>query len=96
MPQENADSPDVLTATWVVDGLEGRYARVEIEAGQTVDMSLASLPRGVREGDVLRVHVEGGDFTLEIDEGETARRRASAQTELDALNRASPTGEIDL
>lgn len=96
MPQENADSPDVLTATWVVDGLEGRHARVEVEAGQTVDMSLASLPRGVREGDVLRVHVEGGDLSIELDPAETTRRRGQAQQQLDALNSTSPTGEIDL
>ena len=96
MPQDNPEAPDVLSATWTVDGLEGRLARVELGDGQTVDLSLASLPRGVREGDVLRVHIEGGDFTVEIDHAETAHRRAGAQAQLDALNRTSPSGEIDL
>jgi hypothetical protein len=96
MTQDNAEAPDVLTATWVVDGLEGRLARVELEDGQTVDLSLASLPPGAREGDVLRVQIQGGDLTLEIDDAQTAQRRAGAQTQLDALNQTSPSGEIDL
>lgn len=96
MPQDNAEFPDVLSATWVVDGLEGRLARVEVEAGQTVDLSLASLPRGTKEGDVLRIHVEGGDLSIEIDHAETVRRRTGAQQQLDALNSTFPTGEIDL
>lgn len=91
------DKPAVPDASfWIVDGLEGRHARVEVEDGHTIDLPLASLPRGVREGDVLRVHEDGGDFTLEIDHAETARRRAGAQAQLDALNRTAPAGEIDL
>ncbi|MFC5849572.1 DUF3006 domain-containing protein [Deinococcus petrolearius] len=62
------------TALWVIVGLEGRYARVKLEDGDTVDFSLASLPPGAREGDVLRMEEDGGDFTLEIDHAETARR----------------------
>lgn len=76
MPQDNAEAPGVPTATWVINGLEGRLARVEVEAGHTVEMSLASLPGGVIEGDVLRMYEEGGDLTLEIDYAETAWRRA--------------------
>ncbi|EYB68878.1 hypothetical protein DEIPH_ctg014orf0005 [Deinococcus phoenicis] len=93
MPQDNAERPD---ATWVIDGIEGHFARVELEDGETVDMALASLPRGVREGDVIRVHLADGDFTLEIDHAETQRQREAAQTQLDALNRTAPAGEIDL
>lgn len=81
---------------WVVDALEGRLARVELDDGQVVDLPLASLPGGVREGDVLRMEEEDGDFTLEIDHAETARRRTVAQAQLDALNRTAPGGEIDL
>ena len=93
MPQDHADAP---TATWVVDGLEGRLARIELEDGETVDLPLASLPPGVREGDVLQMFEEDGDFTLEIDHAETARRRGQGQAQLDALNGAAPAGEIDL
>ncbi|WP_216322776.1 DUF3006 domain-containing protein [Deinococcus aestuarii] len=96
MSQENSEAADVLSAVWVVDGLEGHLARVELEDGEIVDMALASLPRGVKEGDVLRVVVEGGDFSLELDPAETARRRTSAQAALNALNMAAPGGEIDL
>ncbi|MPY68240.1 DUF3006 domain-containing protein [Deinococcus sp. SDU3-2] len=83
-------------AWWVVDALEGRLARVELEDGQFVDLPLASLPRGVREGDVLRMEEQDGDFTLEIDHEETARRRGEAQAQLDALNRPTSGREIDL
>ncbi|MFC5849636.1 DUF3006 domain-containing protein [Deinococcus petrolearius] len=96
MPQDHSEAPDVPTATWIIDALEGRLARVELEDGETVDLSLSSLPPGAREGDVLRVFEDGGDFTLEIDHAETARRRAGAQAQLDALNQAAPAGEIDL
>lgn len=84
------------TALWVVDALEGHLARVELEDGQFVDLPLVSLPLGVREGDVLRFGEAGGDFTLEIDHAETARRRTEAQTQLDALNMTAPGGEIEL
>lgn len=84
------------TALWVVDALEGRLARVELEDGQVVDLPLTSLPLGVREGDVLRFEEAGGDFTLEIDHAETARRHTEAQAQLNALNRAAPDGEIEL
>jgi hypothetical protein len=96
MAQDNMEAPGTPTATWVIDGLEGHLARVELEDGETVDLSLSSLPPGAREGDVIRVFEDGGDFTLEIDHAETARRRAGAQAQLDALNRAAPAGEIDL
>lgn len=96
MAQDQSDVPDTSTSTWIVDGLEGRYARVEVAVGQTLDMLLARGHEGVKEGDVLRVYEDGGDFTLEIDHAETARRRAGAQAQLDALNRAAPAGEIEL
>ena len=89
-------SGPVPTDRLIVDAIEGRYARVEREDGETEDWSLASLPRGVREGDVLRVQVEDGDLTVEIDHEVTRERRQGAQTQLDALNRAAPAGEIDL
>lgn len=86
----------VLTGFLIVDAIEGRSARVEREDGETEDWSLASLPRGVREGDVLRVRVEDGDLTVEIDHATTRARRQAAQAQLDALNQAAPAGEIDL
>ncbi|MFC4640004.1 DUF3006 domain-containing protein [Deinococcus hohokamensis] len=90
-----ADDP-VLSGYVTVDGLEGRYARVELPDGTLEDWALASLPGGVKEGDVLRVHVEGGDLDIEIDHVETRRRSTQAQTELTALNQDTPDGEITL
>lgn len=85
-----------LSRTLTVDAVEGRVARVEREDGTTEDLSLAALPRGVREGDVLRVHALGGDLSIEIDHAATRERRRSAQAQLDDLNRASPAGDINL
>ncbi|GAA5513671.1 hypothetical protein Dcar01_02415 [Deinococcus carri] len=91
------DTPEPdLAGTLTVDAIEGRYARVEREDGSTEDWSLASLPCGVQEGDVIRLTVIDGDLDIEIDHAETQRRRASAQAQLDALNQAAPSGELDL
>lgn len=85
---------DTGTPSLVVDALEGDKARLEVTVGQTQDTSLAHLPQGVKEGDVLR-EVDG---KLEIDEVETHKRRVEAQSQLDAVNGQSQTasGEIDL
>ncbi|GAA3836737.1 DUF3006 domain-containing protein [Deinococcus aetherius] len=91
-----AEEQDTLTGRVIVDGIEGNLARVELEDGQTEDWPLASLPGNVREGDVLRLHLEGGDLTVEIDHGATRERREAAQAQLDALNGVAPVGEIDL
>ena len=79
-----------------VDGLEGEYARVELPDGTTEDWLLRDLPDGVREGDVLTVRAGDEGFELELDHEQTKQRRAHAQTQLDALNSAAPSGEIDL
>lgn len=79
-----------------IDGIEGQMARVELPDGTTEDWRLASLPRGVKEGDVVRIDVQGGDVNLEIDHEETDRRHALGQRQLDSLNAAAPDGDIDL
>ncbi|MBZ9715946.1 DUF3006 domain-containing protein [Deinococcus multiflagellatus] len=94
MPDEPLEP--VLTGTLIVDAIEGRFARVERENGATEDWPLASLPCGVREGDLVRVTVDGGDLEMEIDHEATRARRAQAQQDLDTLNAASPDGALDL
>ena len=90
-----SDNPAPSLVT--IDGIEGRLARVELPDGTTEDWSLANLPAGVREGDVVRLHVGGGDLEMEIDHVATGRRRQGAQAQLDALNRPGRVGEeIDL
>ncbi|MDV6376390.1 DUF3006 domain-containing protein [Deinococcus arenicola] len=80
----------------IVDGIEGKYARVELPDGTTEDWSLANLPRGVKEGDVIHIDVQGGDVEMEVDHAETDRRRTGAQEQLTALNAQAPTGDLDL
>lgn len=77
-----------------VDGIEGKHARVELPDGTTADWLLSTLPRGVKEGDVLVVRKEGD--SIEIDHAETRRRQEHAQSKLNALNESGPTGDITL
>lgn len=91
--QRNED-PGISHVT--VDGIEGQVARVELPDGTTEDWRLASLPRGVREGDVIRIDVQGGDVELAIDHRETDRRHALGQRTLDRLNAGAPDGDVDL
>lgn len=80
----------------VIDGIEGHLARVELPGGGTEDWRLSSLPKGIKEGDVIRIDVQGGDVDIEIDHEETDRRHAQGQRQLDALNAAVPDGDINL
>ncbi|QFP78567.1 DUF3006 domain-containing protein [Deinococcus sp. AJ005] len=79
-----------------IDGIEGQVVRVELPDGTTQDWRLSSLPKGVREGDVIRIDVQGGDVDIEIDHEETDRRLALGQRQLDSLNAKAPDGDIDL
>jgi len=80
----------------VIDGIEGHLARVELPDGTTEDWRLSSLPKGVREGDVVRIDGQGGDVEMEIDHQETDRRHALGQRQLDHLNAQAPEGDLDL
>ena len=44
-----------------VDGIEGQVARVELPDGTTEDWRLSILPKGVREGAVIRIDVQDAD-----------------------------------
>ena len=94
MPQ---DPPEpALTGTLIVGAIEGRYVRVEREDGTFEDWILASLPCGVEEGDIIRLHVEGRDLEMHIDHATTQARRTQAQAQMNVMNRDAPTGEIEL
>lgn len=62
---------DLPPAFVTVDGLDGRLARVALPDGSTAVWPLASLPRGVREGDVVRLTVTAGDLDAEIEPART-------------------------
>jgi hypothetical protein len=51
----------------VVLELIGREARVKLLTGTEEWMPLASLPRGVQDGDLVRVTEHDGDVQLEIE-----------------------------
>ncbi|RJF75570.1 DUF3006 domain-containing protein [Deinococcus cavernae] len=80
----------------IVDAIEGEKARVEIEPGLTVDWDRASLPAGVKAGDVIRIEGQGEDQHLELDRAATRQRREQAQDSLEALNQNAPKGDLDL
>lgn len=67
---------DKKTTFWVIDRIEGDAAVVETAVGKTVDIPLASLPEGAKEGTVLRIIV---------DEDEKARRKKKTRSLFDRL-----------
>lgn len=96
MIDANPDSASLPTEYVTVDGIEGKYARVELPDGTTTDWLLSTLPEGVQEGDVLAVSGEGGDFDLAVDRAETKKRKRQAQSKLEALNQVAQKGYITL
>lgn len=93
-PEQHNEDPGISHVT--VDGIEGKMVRVELPDGTTEDWHLASLPKGIREGDVVRLDVQGGDVDLEVDHEETDRRHALGQQQLDQLNAQAPKGDLNL
>ena len=53
---------------WTIDSIEENVAAVEEQGGRMFRVPLALLPRGVREGDILRVERadRDGEVTLRI------------------------------
>lgn len=60
----------------VIDRFEGKFAVVELPNGSFENLPRALVPADALEGSVLRI---------ETDAGETAKRRAEAQSLLDGL-----------
>lgn len=94
MTDAKPESTSLPTEHVTVDGIEGKYARVELPDGTTADWLLSTLPEEVKEGDLLTVKDDGE--TIEIDHTETRQRRERAQSKLEALNKAGLDGEITL
>ncbi len=42
---------------WVVDSIEEKVASIEVDGGAMITIPVALLPRGAKEGDVLRVTI---------------------------------------
>lgn len=82
-----------------VDRIEGQLAVLALDDGSTVDVPLKSLPKGTREGSVLRVPDENGMLQwseAELDELERRRRLGEARRNLDELKKRDPGGDLTL
>jgi hypothetical protein len=62
-------------SVWVIDQIENGVASVEINGRNIVTIPVEVLPKGVREGDVLRV-------TISQDPAELARRLAKSAAQV--------------
>jgi hypothetical protein len=84
---------------YVVDRFGGETAVVVGDDGQGFDVPVGSLPRGAKEGTVLRLDATKGaiDWSrAQIDNAERDRRLKAAREELDRLSTSDPGGDIVL
>ena len=66
---------------FTLDRIEGEIAVLECENGSFVEMELASLPKNIREGDIIRFDAN----SCFLSEDETARRRQKMRKLMDKL-----------
>ena len=78
-------------SVWVVDQMEEGTASIEVDGDRMITVPQQMLPKGVREGHVLRV-------TIEIDEAGTQRGLAesAAQVKKGSKSANDPGGDIVL
>ena len=85
---------------YVIDRIEGAIAVVVADDDREFNVSRRTLPRGSREGTVLRVDTETKaepDWsTAVIDEAERKRRLEHSQETLRRLSKTDPGGDIEL
>lgn len=84
---------------YVIDRIEGRIAVIVADDGRTFDVPKRALPRGCREGTVLRLDEarESPDWSRAgIDEAERARRLERARDALRRLGERDPGGDVKL
>jgi len=76
-PRERKDEP----MYWTVDRVEGPLAVCRNDTGQKRELRLDQLPRGTKEGDVVK-EVRGA---YRVDLAETTRRRQAIEDEVKGL-----------
>ncbi len=85
---------------YTVDRLEGDIAVLLGDDGKTYDVARRELPKGAREGSVLRAPAgpKGApDWSRAVlDEAERLRRLKETREQLDKLRKGSPKGDISL
>jgi Protein of unknown function (DUF3006) len=88
------------TAFFSVDRFEGNVAVLVSDTGESAEMPRFELPKGLREGSVLRVPFglqNRPDWSRAVlDKAEEERRRKEAQRTLDELKGSDPGGDITL
>ena len=85
---------------YVVDRIEGSTAVVVGDDDREFNVPRRVLPKGTREGTVLRIDAAEGDEpkwdVAVVDEAERIRRIERARKTLDDLSKTDPGGDIDL
>lgn len=74
---------------WVIDQIEEQIASVEVDSRAAVSIPMWMLPRGVHEGDVLRV-------TIVPDPAEQARRLEQSRQQVAVKSKGDPGGDVTL
>src|SRR2546430_15249594 len=86
------------TLVYVIDRIEGRFAVLAPDEGPPIEVAQRDLPKGAREGSVLRVGMNAQgqpDWTTAvIDWEEEERRFDRAKEKLDEKKKNEPGGEI--
>ena len=84
---------------YVVDRFEGKAAVVVGDDGRSFDVPRRDLPKGAKEGTVLRVEGNGEPIDwarAEIDEAERQRRLEQARETLRHLGETDAGGDVSL
>lgn len=85
---------------YVIDQIEGTTAVIVADDGRTFDVPRQALPRGCREGTVLRIDAEtvaSPDWVhAVIDETERVRRLDQVRDTLRRLSDTDPGGNVEL
>ena len=87
-------------AFYAVDRVEGNIAVLIGDSGDTIEMPCLELPKGLREGSVLRVRFGAKDLpdwsSAVVDVTEEKRRLKEAKDMLDEMKGSDPGGDITL
>ena len=85
---------------YVVDRIEGTVAVVVGDDGGTFDVPRRALPKGSREGTVLRIDAAAGEAPdwaeAAVDEAERGRRLEQARETVRRLSETDPGGDVEL
>jgi hypothetical protein len=84
---------------YVIDRIEGKIAVVVGDDGRSLEVPKRQLPRGCREGTVLRVEATGGAIDWSravIDDAERRRRLERSRETLRRLGESDSGGDVTL